>query len=49
MARHEDLAATTGVKIYFAELDTRPRKTLGYLTPAARFKVEARSAAELPA
>jgi IS30 family transposase len=83
MARHRDLAAATGVKIYFAErcspwqrganenhngllrqyfpkgtdlsvhsdahvsavmheLNTRPRKTLGYDTPAARFRAEAR-------
>ena len=90
MARHQDLADATGVKIFFAErsspwqrganenfnglarqyfpkgtdlsvhtpahvdavmreLNTRPRKTLGYLTPAARFKVEARSAAKLTA
>ena len=82
MARHRDLAAATGVKIYFAEryspwqrganenyngllrqyfpkgtdlsvhsdahvtavmheLNTRPRKTLGYDTPAARFRAEA--------
>jgi IS30 family transposase len=82
MARHRDLAATTGVKVYFAErcspwqrganenyngllrqyfpkgtdlsvhsdahvgavmheLNTRPRKTLGYDTPAARFRAEA--------
>jgi len=79
MARHQELAAATGIKIYFAErsspwqrganesfngllhqyfpkgtdlsiqsaahvdavmreLNTRPRKTLGYLTPAARFR-----------
>ena len=84
MARHHDLAAATGVKIYFAErsspwqrganenfnglvrqyfpkgtdlsvhsaahvaavmmeLNTRPRKTLGYLTPDARFKTESAS------
>ena len=83
MARHQDLAATTGIQIYFAErcspwqrganrtttaccastspraptcpsttdahvsavmheLNTRPRKTLGYDTPAARFRAEAR-------
>jgi IS30 family transposase len=90
MARHQDLASATGVKIYFTErsspwqrganenfnglarqyfpkgtdlsvhtparvdavmreLNTRPRKTLGYLTPAAIFKAEARAATELPA
>ncbi len=84
MARHQDLAVATGVKIYFAErsspwqrganenfnglvrqyfpkgtdlsvhlaahvaavtmeLNTRPRKTLGYLTPEARFKAESTS------
>ncbi|MGI8614542.1 MAG: IS30 family transposase [Nocardioidaceae bacterium] len=84
MARHQDLAGATGVKIYFAErsspwqrganenyngllrqyfpkgtdlsmhsvahvdavmreLNTRPRRTLGYDTPAARFRDEARS------
>jgi IS30 family transposase len=83
MARHLDLAAATGISIYFAgrcspwqrganenyngllrqhfpkgtdlsvhsaahveavmrELNTRPRKTLGYDTPAARFRAEAR-------
>jgi IS30 family transposase len=81
MARHQDLAAATGIDIYFAErcspwqrganenfnglarqyfpkgtdlsvhsdahvatvtkeLNARPRKTLGYLTPAARFRAE---------
>jgi len=84
MARHQNLAAATGVTIYFAErsspwqrganenfnglvrqyfpkgtdlsvhsaahvaavmveLNTRPRKTLGYLTPEARFKTEGAS------
>ena len=84
MARHQDLSAATGIKIYFAErsspwqrganenfnglarqyfpkgtdlsvhsvehvqavmreLNTRPRKTLGYRTPSARFYAETRS------
>lgn len=83
MARHRDLAAATGVKIYFAErsspwqrganenyngllrqyfpkgtdlsvhpgahvsavmseLNTRPRKSLGYDTPSARYRAEIR-------
>src|ERR1700712_2348251 len=85
MARHRELAAATGVKIYFAErsspwqrganenfnglirqyfpkgtdlsvhsarhvaavmleLNTRPRRTLGYLTPEARFRTESHTA-----
>lgn len=84
MARHQDLAAATGIKIYFAErsspwqrganenfnglarqyfpkgtdlsvhsvaqvaavtgeLNTRPRKTLGYRTPASEFRAATRS------
>jgi transposase, IS30 family len=84
MARHQDLAAATGLKIYFAErssswqrganenfnglarqffpkntdlslhshehvntitrlLNDRPRKTLGYQTPAARFRAASRA------
>ena len=84
MARHQDLAAATGVRIYFAErsspwqrganenfnglarqyfpkgtdlsvhttdhvdavmgeLNTRPRKTLGYRTPAASFRAATRA------
>lgn len=83
MARHQELAAATGLRIYFAErsspwqrganensnglarqyfpkgtdlsvhsedhvkqvcaeLNTRPRKSLGYLTPAASFRAEKR-------
>ena len=85
MARHQELAAATGLKIYFAErsspwqrganenfnglarqffpkntnlsqhshkyvdaitslLNERPRKTLGYQTPAARFRAASRAA-----
>jgi IS30 family transposase len=81
MARHQELSAATGVRIYFAErsspwqrganenfnglarqyfpkgtnlsvhsedavrrvcteMNTRPRKSLGYLTPAAVFRAE---------
>jgi IS30 family transposase len=85
MARHQELATATGLKIYFAErsspwqrganenfnglarqffpkntdlslhshqhvttithlLNTRPRKTLGYQTPAQRFRAASRAA-----
>jgi IS30 family transposase len=84
MAKHRELAAATGIQIFFAErsspwqrganenfnglvrqyfpkntdlsvhptvhvnavvreLNTRPRKTPGYLTPAALFRTEARA------
>jgi IS30 family transposase len=46
-----DLSVHTAAHVdaVMRELNTRPRKTLGYFTPAARFKAEARATAELTA